>query len=238
MQTQLILTCEHAGNRVPAEYKPLFRGAEEVLASHRGWDPGALPLAKTFQRRLSAPLQYTTTTRLLVEPNRSVGHRSLFSEFTRPLERSDKQKILDRYYHPHRNQIESWIAGRVKKGGRVVHLSLHTFTPQWNGETRNADVGLLYDPGRLWEVDLCDAWHAALKGARPDLRIRRNYPYLGKADGFTTHLRRRFGLSYAGIELEVNQLWPSKPVAADWKRLRQDLAYSFAKALSQPASRL
>jgi hypothetical protein len=32
-----------------------------------------------------------------------------------------------------------------------------------------------------------------------------NYPYLGKADGFTTSLRHQFQERYIGIELELNQ---------------------------------
>lgn len=36
--------------------------------------------------------------------------------------------------------------------------------------------------------------------------MRRNYPYLGRADGLTTHLRRALKTPrYLGIELELNQ---------------------------------
>jgi hypothetical protein len=36
--------------------------------------------------------------------------------------------------------------------------------------------------------------------------VRRNYPYAGKGDGLTAHLRLRFpARAYVGIELEVNQ---------------------------------
>jgi len=39
----------------------------------------------------------------------------------------------------------------------------------------------------------------------PGLRVRRNYPYRGAADGLTTHLRRQLGPRYLGVELEINQ---------------------------------
>jgi predicted N-formylglutamate amidohydrolase len=210
---------------VPAAYRSLFLDAESVLQSHRGWDPGALALAKTFQRRLSAPLVSTHVTRLLVEPNRSVGHRQLFSEFTAALDEAAKRRILARYYHRHRERVETWIARRVAEGIRVLHLSLHTFTPQLDGQFRKADVGLLYDPQRHWEKTLCHQWRGEIKRLVPDLSVRRNYPYLGAADGFTTHLRRRFPRErYAGIELEVNQRWVAEPAA--WQRLRSHLAES------------
>ena len=35
---------------------------------------------------------------------------------------------------------------------------------------------------------------------------RRNYPYQGRNDGLTSHLRQRFAPTrYVGIELEINQ---------------------------------
>ncbi len=232
MMTHVVLTCEHAGRRVPKEYAHLFRGADtaRALESHRGWDPGSLQLGKTFQRRLRAPLFCTNVTRLLVEPNRTVGHARLFSEFSAGLDKAAKHDILRRYYYPHRDRVESWIANHSAGNQRVVHLSLHTFTPELAGEQRNADVGLLYDPSRRLERALCGHWHTILSELRPDLRIRRNYPYLGKADGFTTYLRRQFATKrYLGIELEVSQLWLAKSTA-HWRRLREDLARSFESA--------
>jgi len=226
MKRKVILTCEHASNRVPAEFAKLFRGHGDVLESHRGWDPGSLTLGKIFQRRLEAPLIDTNFTRLLVEPNRSLHHRRLFSEFTAGLDDNAKQKIIARYYLPHRDQVANWISDQVNRGDTVVHLSLHTFTPVLAGQPRNADIGLLYDPGRPAEKRLCAAWRAAIQQTRADLRIRLNYPYLGKADGFTTYLRRVFSNEqYAGIELEVNQQWLKTKTA--WRKLANDLADSF-----------
>jgi hypothetical protein len=63
-----------------------------------------------------------------------------------------------------------------------------------------------YGPVRPGEVELCRHWQAAIREFAPILKVRRNYPYAGKADGLTAHLRRRFPPDeYRGIELEVNQ---------------------------------
>jgi predicted N-formylglutamate amidohydrolase len=94
----------------------------------------------------------------------------------------------------------------VGRGGRVIHLSSHSFTPELNGRVRVADVGLLYDPARQGEAALCARWKASLAAIAPQFRVRRNYPYAGKGDGVTRDLRLRFSRrSYVGIELEVNQ---------------------------------
>jgi hypothetical protein len=38
------------------------------------------------------------------------------------------------------------------------------------------------------------------------LRVRRNYPYLGTADGLVSFLRKEFSSElYIGIEIELNQ---------------------------------
>ena len=41
-----LITCEHGGNRIPPRYRDLFAGCEALLQSHRGYDPGALTLAR------------------------------------------------------------------------------------------------------------------------------------------------------------------------------------------------
>jgi predicted N-formylglutamate amidohydrolase len=202
----VVITCEHATYFVPKPFKGLFRGHEEVLQSHRGWDPGTLALGKAIAKRFGFPLFATEVSRLLIEVNRSPWHGHLFSEFSRGLEGETKQNLQDRYYHPYRNAVENWIALQSDAASCVVHLSLHSFTPVFNGVERNAEVGLLYDPRRQGERELCDRWKQMFRRVIPNWRVRKNYPYLGRSDGFTTHLRKRFNdEQYRGIELEINQ---------------------------------
>lgn len=222
----LLVTCEHGGNRVPKEYRRLFAGRESLLASHRGYDPGALALARDLARALDAPLVASTVTRLLVELNRSPGHRQLHSEITRDLASSEKAKIAARYYEPYRREVERRIAQATAARRRVIHISAHSFVPVLNGRTRNADIGLLYDPRRAPERALCARWRECLGARASRLRVRRNYPYRGYADGLTTYLRRRYARhGYIGFEIEVNQ----KHVlggAREWRMLREVLVQS------------
>ncbi len=102
----LLLSCEHGGNQVPTAYRALFAGAAAALQSHRGWDPGALQFARQLARTLGAPLYAASTTRLLVDLNRSIGNRSLFSEFTRPLPAAERRAIVALHYRPHRDRAE------------------------------------------------------------------------------------------------------------------------------------
>ncbi len=201
-----LITCEHGGNRIPSRYRHLFAGFEALLQTHRGYDAGALALARELARTLAAPLFVSTTSRLLIDLNRSIGHPRLYSEATRDEPARVRSEILERHYLPHRNKVEAEIAEAIARGNRVIHVASHSFTPALDGAVRNADIGLLYDPARPGEAELCRHWQAQLRALAPSLKVRRNYPYAGKSDGFTAYLRCRFPAeSYLGIELEINQ---------------------------------
>jgi predicted N-formylglutamate amidohydrolase len=201
-----LITCEHGGNRIPARYRWLFQGRRALLDTHRGYDPGALVMARALASAFRAPLVISTVSRLLVDLNRSIGHPQLFSAATRGAPAKLRSEILEQHYQPYRAQVERVIRQSVSRGRRVIHVSSHSFTPELHGKLRRADVGLLYHPGRHGEVDLCARWKAALAASAPEIRVRRNYPYAGKGDGLTSHLRLHFPRgAYVGIELEVNQ---------------------------------
>ncbi len=201
-----IITCEHGGNRIPAPYRRLFRGQRALLDSHRGYDPGSLVMAKALASACRAPLVASTVSRLLIDLNRSIGHPQLFSAVTRAAAAQTRAQIVERYYRPYRVQVECLVGHAVSRGHRVIHISSHSFTAELDGRVRGADVGLLYHPGRRGEAEVCARWKESLAAIGPELRVRRNYPYAGKGDGLTSHLRLRFAPSdYVGIELEVNQ---------------------------------
>ncbi|MBW2494457.1 MAG: N-formylglutamate amidohydrolase [Deltaproteobacteria bacterium] len=224
---KLVLSCEHGGNRVPRRYAGLFAGCEKVLASHRGWDPGALWLAKRLARAFDAPLHATTVTRLLVDTNRSEHHRGLFSPWSAPMSREERDLVLDRHYRAHRGALERRLRGLTEAGASVLHLAVHSFTPHWQGRVRHCDIGLLYDPQRKAERALCEQWQKLLLARSPGLRVRRNFPYRGAADGLTTHLRRQLpARTYLGVELELNQ----RSIARAGAR-RRDLAQRIESSL-------
>ncbi|MCA8959669.1 MAG: N-formylglutamate amidohydrolase [Planctomycetes bacterium] len=201
-----VVSCEHAGHRVPPAYRPLFRGARATLESHRGWDPGAREVAVELARRLGVVPILHDVTRLLIEVNRSIGHVALFSEFTRDLDVDVRDRLREAFYEPHRREVAAAIERGIARAGQVVHLGVHSFTPEWNGQPRNAELGLLYDPKRTRERRWCEQWQRRVRDREPSLCVRRNYPYRGAADGLTTALRRTYAPArYLGLEIEINQ---------------------------------
>lgn len=227
----LVITCEHGGNRIPKAYCDLFYDYKAQLNSHRGFDSGALIMAKELATAFTAPLVTSTVSRLLVDLNRSIGHPRLHAEVIRNISIEERRQILTYYYQPYREQVEYLVRQAITDHGLVIQLSSHSFTPELDGKVRNADIGLLYDPSRAGEVDLCERWKSAFKICAPNLRVRRNYPYAGKGDGLPTWLRQQLpATAYVGIELEINQKHIIRG-SLHWIALRKIIIESLRKAL-------
>lgn len=121
------------------------------------------------------------------------------------------------------------MAAAVCGGRRVVHVAVHSFTPELDGEIRNADVAFLYDSRRRREAEFCRRWAALLRQHDPRLRVRFNYPYRGSDDGLSRPLRRRYAQScYLGVEIEINQ---ALVAGRGWRRLQEQIADSLGSAL-------
>lgn len=208
MSAGLLLTCEHAGNAVPPGLAEAFRGRRALLESHRGWDPGALAVARAMEgrlaRRLAAPLRAHQVSRLVADVNRAETHPRVFGEDVRALPPERRKQVLERWHRPHRTRVLADVREVVSGGGRAVHVAVHTFTPVLDGRVRETHLGLLYDPGRTPERRLAGAWAEGLRAALPGVRVHRNRPYRGVSDGLPTWLRAAFDEeAYLGIELEV-----------------------------------
>jgi predicted N-formylglutamate amidohydrolase len=224
---KLVLTCEHGGNTIPEEFATYFKNQEIVLNSHRGIDLGSLD-AFNYLKPLSHFSISNEISRLLIELNRSLHHNKLFSKFTRGLSKAEKKILINTYYLNYRNTVENQIKKYIKNGETVLHISLHSFTPILNLQTRNCDIGLLFDSRKPAEKEFCKTFKTDLLQVNKDYKVRFNYPYLGKADGFTTYLRIQFPENYIGVELEMNQKFAMSNVLD--KQLKQDL-YTVLKQL-------
>ena len=193
-------------------------------------DFGALEVAEALGKRFGVKPIAATTTRLLVDLNRSLHNRTVFSDYSRALSSEERAAVLAKHYLPYRSKVERGVERAAASGAFLVHVSAHSFTPMLRGEIRHCDVGFLYDSSRRRERTFIDAWDAALKATAPELRVRRNYPYRGTSDALVTHLRRKHDeRRYAGVELEVNQKHVGGPL---WSGLIAAVVDSLAAVLA------
>ena len=200
-----MLTCEHASNRLPAAFKKAVPA--EVLKTHRAYDIGALAvfrkLVKFAKPEFSCEGKYS---RLFVDLNRTLTNKSAFSEYYEALDKATVAKAKAQataYWTEYRAAIEKFVKANAKK--EIIHLGIHSFTPELNGKVRNTDIGILYDPSRPKECELAQVIKAEIKRLHPEMKVRFNYPYKGTSDGLTTTLRKKLGPRYAGLEIEINQ---------------------------------
>lgn len=223
MARPLVLTVEHASARVPAG---LWLGLPPaVVASHVGWDPGALPLGRALAAELGAALFAGQVSRLVVDLNRRAGHpevvpRRAFGVAVPGnlgLSEAQRQARLARWHAPFRGAVARAVAQAVAGGG-CLHLSLHSFDPSLSADRAGLEVGVLFDPARAAEAAWCGALLDRLAAA--GLSARANAPYAGTAEGHTTALREAHARGYLGVEIELAQ-----GLAADRvERLRAALA--------------
>ena len=213
----LILTCEHASNKLPAAFKKAVPA--DVQETHRAYDIGACSVFRKLVK-FAKPEFFCEGkfSRLFVDLNRTITNKSAFCEYYETLEASDKAAAekakaqATTYWQEYRTTIEKFVESAIKPNTRaakskpsVVHLGIHSFTPVLNGKVRNADIGILYDPSRPLECAYANVIKAEIKRLYPTMKVRFNYPYKGSSDGLTTTLRKKFGPRYVGIEIEINQ---------------------------------
>lgn len=231
MSRRLIISCEHAGNDVPEEYRHLFKHGRDTLQTHRGIDIGALDLTNAIAKKMEQEAHLHTVTRLLVDLNRSVQSPTLFSEFTRDEPLEVREDIFDRYYRPHREKVKAEIKKVIDQDYQAIHVGVHTFTPIWKNKEREVDVGFLFDPRSDQEQQFCWRWRKELNHLLPDLTLRMNEPYRGTMDGFTTYLRRQFPQNdYLGMEIEVNQKFTRDEYSDTWKKIKTHIPEALDKA--------
>ena len=214
---KLMLTCEHASNHLPAAFKKTIPA--NVQESHRAYDIGALAVFRKLVRFAKPEFHCEGKfSRLFVDLNRTITNKSAFSEYYGTLGFRDKvaaekaKAQASAYWMEYRDAIEKFVESALKPKTRVakskptvVHLGIHSFTPELNGNVRNADIGILYDPARPQECAYAQVIKDEIKRLYPTMKVRFNYPYKGSSDGLTTTLRKKFGPRYVGIEIEINQ---------------------------------
>ena len=201
----LILTCEHASNKLPAAFKSAVPA--EVLKTHRAYDIGAVQVFRKLVK-FAKPEFFSEGkfSRLFVDLNRTITNKSTFSDYLRDNAKARAQATA--YWTEYRTAIEKFVESALKpktQAATIVHLGIHSFTPELNGKVRNTDIGILYDPARPQERAYANVIKAEIQRLHPEMKVRFNYPYKGTTDGLTTTLRKKFGQRYVGIEIEINQ---------------------------------
>ena len=200
-RVRLVLSCEHASAAMPDDYRNLGLAADQVT-DHIGWDIGAAAVTEALSEQLGVPAVLSAASRLLVDCNRDLGDADLIPRVSHGIEipgnaavdATERARRLTRFYDPYHAAIDT----QLECHAGALLLSIHSFTPELNGNTRPFDVGVLFD-----QFD--DLAHDFARGiAAAGFAVRMNEPYSG-LEGLIFSARshgRRHGVPY--LELEIN----------------------------------
>lgn len=204
----IFLTCEHASERLPEGFS-WPEGDARLAGTHWAYDLGARAVTVALAEALSASAVLARFTRLLVDPNREEEHADLFRTqadgepvlLNAALSRAERMRRIEGYHRPFHAAVDAALAATRAP----VLLSIHSFTPNYQGERREVELGVLFHhdeaPAR--------ALGAALSAALP--RVAYNEPWSGLVGLIYSAERHATQHGRIALELEVRQDLAEEP---------------------------
>jgi predicted N-formylglutamate amidohydrolase len=223
-----VLVCDHASNRIPAQYGDLGLTPVERL-SHIAWDPGALAVCHLMVDLLDAPLVHSTVSRLVIDCNRGLDAPDLIwtlSEATRiaaneNLAPEERAARIANYHQPFHDAIDALIDAREAAGRETILVCMHSFTPVYLGVPRPWPVGVLHGRDERFTAGVFEA----LRAEDPAANIGWNQPYAALA-GVTLTLEQHGdgrGIESVMVEIRNDEILEPAGVALWAARLARSL---------------
>lgn len=223
----LLLLCDHAENRLPAEYGTLGLPAAE-FQRHIAYDPGAAAVTRGLAARLGAPAVLSTFSRLLIDANRGDDDPTLIMRLSdrsiipgnAAVDGDERARRLARFHAPYHGAIETAVGRSLDAGIAPAIVSIHSFTPVWRGALRPWHAGILWSDDARLAAPLIETLRA-----EAGLVVGDNEPYSGALanDTLDRHATRR-GLASVLIEIRQDLISDAAGVAAWVERLAPIIA--------------
>ena len=199
-----LITCEHASNRLPAPWT-WSENDLRLKEMHWAWDLGAEAFSRELSTELGCTGIVTRFTRLLIDANRALDQENLFREvadgrsveLNTRLRESDKTHRIETYWRPYHEAIE----GLMDQQPIDFLLSIHSFTPLYEGNPRSVEMGVLHDGSC---TELARYWHDRLE-TLSGMDVRLNEPYTGIGGYMYAASRHAERGNCATIEMEFRQ---------------------------------
>lgn len=151
-QASIILVCEHASSFIPSELRGLGL-LKKTLHSHIVWDIGAFDVAQKLCHMFDAPLISGAISRLVYDCNRpfdapdAIPQQCEIYEIpgNKNLSQAEKQYRFEHIHNPFHEALGAIIERQIGRTYKpVILITLHSFTPFYNGQNRNLDIGYLF----------------------------------------------------------------------------------------------
>lgn len=200
----ILLVCDHASCRLPISLGDM--GLDPFARRcHLAVDIGAGALTEQIANGLGVTAVLAQFSRLVVDCNRELLDPGAFLEFgdgilvpgNRNLGKVQKAARAEAIYWPYHHAIDEQIKRLKTLGPPPALISVHSFTPVLNGESRPWQVGVLWDLDRRLSDIFIEEFRLA------GFETGDNEPYSGKApqDFTIDHHAEKIGLPHVGIEI-------------------------------------
>jgi predicted N-formylglutamate amidohydrolase len=223
----LLLLCDHASNRIPAPYGSLGLAPAD-FERHIAYDIGAAAVTRRLAELTGAPALLTSTSRLLIDPNRGEDDPTLIMRLSdgrvvpgnAGVDAAERERRLALYHRPYHQAIAATVDEALAAGVVPAIFSVHSFTPRWKDWARPWHVAILWDLDPRFPAPLIEALRA-----EGDLVVGDNEPYDGalKNDTLYRHATKR-GLANVLIEIRQDLVTTSAEVEGWAIRLARLLA--------------
>ena len=202
-----LLTCDHAANRIPRALGTLGLPPSE-LDRHIAWDIGAAAVTRGLAARLNCTAVLQNYSRLVIDCNRppgvpsSIPVRSENTDIPGNIDISPDQAEARRaeIFAPYHAAIATLLDARAAAGRATVLITMHSFTPVYDGVVRPMHAAMLYNR----DARLAHALLAELRND-PARIIADNEPYHVSDEtdyAVPVHGEKR-GLAH--VEIEIRQ---------------------------------
>ncbi len=209
-RSPFFFVCEHAGRRLPQALGELGL-SPAALATHIAWDIGAGALAARLSGALDATLVVQHYSRLVIDCNRpplsaeSIPEKSeqTIIRGNMGLSEAQKRQRIAVFFTPFHDRISALLAARRHAGRPTVLVSLHSFSPVYDGFRRPWHIGAQYNRQPEFSRRI-----NALLGQDTSLCIGDNQPYpVNDATHYTIPVHgEKGGLIHTMIEIRNDQL--------------------------------
>jgi len=200
-QFPVLLTCEHSSNFVPNDIDIGLSKSEDIFQTHFAYDIGCKELTTRIAHRLKCPAIMSEICRLVIDCNRPLGHEQLIwskvdgLSINQNISQEELEARISRYYSPFHGFIEK----KLQTLYQPLILSIHSFTPDFEGEKRPWDIGIMYDRAE----DLKNYFKSFLNDS--ELNIGENVPYNLKDLKTGTVIQQGDEKGIPALLLEINQ---------------------------------
>lgn len=156
-ESPIILTCEHASNYIPREYRRL--GLDEFeLRRHIAWDIGAADVTRSLANRLDAIAFLGAYSRLLIDLNRpldvdaSIPTRSEDTDIPGNvgIDEIERRRRVQRIFVPFHDRIDAHLDQREREGRISIIVAIHSFTATYRDKERPWHIGILYGKAKVF----------------------------------------------------------------------------------------